>query len=133
TNWQDAYFEGMDVPNVKGYVPSVSKIERANAKDVTTPLTVTVSYTAGNQTVAVKFVDDQKSGEEVASQTKTGKTGQTIELSSPNDKYELVSPSSYTFKAENNAPIIVHLKHATKAESTSKSVVRDIIFKKPTG
>ena len=144
TNWQDAYFEGMDVPNVKGYVPSVSKIERANAKDVTTPLTVTVSYTAGNQTVAVKFVDDQKSGEEVGTtHNYAGETDKTISLNltvpvnyvlADNDSL----PQSYTFKAENNAPIIVHLKHATENvtnsdENAKKVITRTITVNNPDG
>ena len=144
TNWQDAYFEGMDVPNVTGYVPSVSKIERANAKDVTTPLTVTVSYTAGNQTVAVKFVDDQKSGEEVGTtHNYAGETDKTISLNltvpvnyvlADNDSL----PQSYTFKAENNAPIIVHLKHATENvtnsdENAKKVITRTITVNNPDG
>ena len=117
---------------------SLDNVVPTNGEAYLTEIHEKFNLDVSNQTVAVKFVDDQKSGEEVASQTKTGKTGQTIELSSPNDKYELVSPSSYTFKAENNAPIIVHLKHATENvtnsdENAKKVITRTITVNNPDG
>ena len=115
-----------------------------NINSDTPKFNLKASYFIHEQTVAVKFVDDQKSGEEVGTtHNYAGETDKTISLNltvpvnyvlADNDSL----PQSYTFKAENNAPIIVHLKHATENvtnsdENAKKVITRTITVNNPDG
>lgn len=114
-----------DINQVPGYT---SQVDGKNGKTVTevtvtpdspTNQQVQVTYTANDQTSSYKFVDDMNNGAQVGNSIPiTGKTGQTVSLSiSVPDHYTLANgqtiPTSYTFKADNNLPITIHLVHAT--------------------
>ena len=114
-----------DINQVPGYTSQVDGKSRKTVTEVTvtpdspTNQQVQVTYTANDQTSSYKFVDDMNNGTQVGDSIPiTGKTGQTVSLSiSVPDHYTLANgqtiPTSYTFKADNNLPITIHLIHAT--------------------
>ena len=123
---------------------SLDNVVPTNGEAYLTEIHEKFNLDVSNQTVAVKFVDDQKSGEEVGTtHNYAGETDKTISLNltvpvnyvlADNDSL----PQSYTFKAENNAPIIVHLKHATENvtnsdENAKKVITRTITVNNPYG
>ena len=118
---------------------SLDNVVPTNGEAYLTEIHEKFNLDVSNQTVAVKFVDDQKSGEEVGTtHNYAGETDKTISLVNyvlaDNDSL----PQSYTFKAENNAPIIVHLKHATENvtnsdENAKKVITRTITVNNPDG
>lgn len=76
----------------------------------------TTYYHANNQSIKINYVDDEKGGATVKTDTLTGKTDETVKtgIKIP-DGYEVDGqvPSEYSFKAKDNADITVHLKHST--------------------
>ena len=82
---------------------------------------ITINYTANEQSVAIKFVDDDKGGAQVGQTiTKIGKTDQTItnfsDVKTP-DHYQLAAgqklPTSYKFTADKDQTITIHLTEKT--------------------
>lgn len=116
-------FDKVQSPVIQGYTPSEKVIDvtpvDANSKDVVR----IVTYTPDAQTVHYRFVDDDnkdQNGKPIQVGTdvvKNGKTDQTITYHDGDfiipAGYELVSmlPTSYKFKASDNDPIDIHLKH----------------------
>src|SRR5699024_5308335 len=72
---------------------------------------VNITYTANPQSIKITYVDDDKGGATVKSDTLNGKTDETVKtgITIP-DGYEVDGqvPSEYSFKAKT-----VHLKHST--------------------
>ena len=111
-------FSAVEVPEVKGYTANGKvnqKVVTPDSKDET----ITIAYTANDQKVAFKFVDDDNNGAQVASIEKTGKTDQTIGdlgLTLPGG-YKLANgqslPTSYKFTADGNQEVVIRLVHAT--------------------
>lgn len=96
---------------------TIDSIPAVTIDDTTKPTTINVTYTANAQSVDIKFVDDDDGQKVVKTETKTGTTDQTIDFSSDvPTNYVLVSgqSTSYTFKAKDNTPITIHLKHKIK-------------------
>lgn len=93
------------------------------------------------QNTNIQYVDDDNGGAQVgALVTLNGHTGETVTPSyTIPDNYEYVSgkQDSYTFKAENNQNIVVHLKHQTEkittGDGTSKTITRRIVLNQPDG
>lgn len=93
------------------------------------------------QNTNIQYVDDDNGGAQVgALVTLNGHIGETVTPSyTIPDNYEYVSgkQDSYTFKAENNQNIVVHLKHQTEkittGDGTSKTITRRIVLNQPDG
>lgn len=92
-----------------------------NVSATTTSQTVNISYQANSQKLKINFVDDNESGKQVETVVKTGKTGQTItsfnDVKTP-EHYQVASgqvlPMGYTFTADKDQTITIHLVHATE-------------------
>ncbi|WP_270529475.1 mucin-binding protein [Limosilactobacillus vaginalis] len=132
TTWQDwttgnwAAISANDIPTFAGYTPSQTSVAAETVTGQTSNSTVNITYTAGEQTVTIKFVDDNNGGQPVTSVTKAGQTGETINqlgLTMPLH-YELAKgqtlPTSYTFTADKDQAITIHLIHATKTVDGNK-------------
>lgn len=124
-NW-DAYtptnYEGytpvITQVNLDGSTTQLSSISQQTVNLNTTPVTINVTYTANQQTVTVKFVDDDNHGSQVGNSiTKEDLPGVTIDLSDkiPNN-YELAKGQSPTYKITTAKDQIfeIHLVHKTK-------------------
>ncbi|MDM8304538.1 mucin-binding protein, partial [Limosilactobacillus vaginalis] len=125
-DWTTGNWAEVTVPTVDGYTPNQTSVAAETVTDQTDDSTVNITYTAGEQTVTIKFVDDNNGGQPVTSVTKAGQTGETINqlgLTMP-IHYELAKgqtlPTSYTFTADKDQAITIHLIHATKTVDGNK-------------
>ncbi len=143
TPWTTDNWAEYDTPQISGYTPSQAKVSATTVDGNTQDQTVTITYSADDQSTTAKFVDDDNNGAQVGKTiTLSGKTDQTINtgLQVPAN-YELAKgqtlPATYTFKAENNSPIVIHLVHATKPDTNdnhlNKTVTRTINVTNPDG
>lgn len=139
----DAY----TAPKVDGYTVDKSVAQlTVNANDEIAP--VDIYYTANAQEVLIKYVDVDNNNKEVASQSVSGKTDQTVDVNyEVPANYEEVAdqdlPGKVTFKAKDNEPIIVKVKHkhqdvtdeykndAHKQDKVDHTVTRTVIVKHP--
>lgn len=118
--WTTSHFDEVDAPVVDGYTPSVSKVDQTDVTSDFVDPKITITYSANAQKSYASLVDDDDNGKEISHIELTGVTDQTIDtgIKVP-DGYRLTSgaiPAGYTFKAENNDPIIVHFKHVISPE-----------------
>ena len=137
--------EPINVPSIPGYTTLVNgnTVSDKTIMPADPGQNTTITYVADAQSTTAKFVDDDNNGAQVGDTvTLNGKTDQTIEtnLSVPAN-YQLAKgqtvPATYTFKAENNSPIVIHLVHATKPDTNdndlNKTVTRTINVTNPDG
>ena len=132
-------FAAIPVKAIEGYA-----INGSVPEVVVTPETmdsiINIGYVANGQTSYYQFIDDDyQTGDPVINQKHpiAGKTGETIKLNiSIPENYDLVKgkivPTSYTFTAENNKPIVIHLVHqistVTDNPSLTKTIRRTILI-----
>jgi LPXTG-motif cell wall-anchored protein len=107
---------------VSGYTASLTVVEAEDVTVYTKDLTVMIYYTANvadEQTVTIKFVNDDKGGSQVGdSITKNGKTGENVQLGlRVPENYKLAEgqtlPTDYTFTSAKDQMITIHLVHQT--------------------
>ena len=136
TAWHDSEWNAYTVPTVDGYTASQNEILVTKVTDTTKDQTIRVTYTANPQSIQINYVDDDKGGATVKSETLDGKTDQTVKtgITIP-ENYTVVgtAPSDYTFKAKDNADITVHLKHVIDTKSEEKTITRTIKVTNPNG
>lgn len=137
-------FAAMQVQAVKGYAINGSAPEMVVTPE-TKDSTVNIRYLANGQTSYYQFIDDDyQVGDPVINQKHTiaGKTGEDIKLNiSIPQNYDLVQgailPTSYTFGADNNKPVIIHLVHQLSKVANdpklTKVITRTINVTKPDG
>ena len=127
SDWTTAELPGYPAKGAAGYTPSQSELPAEAVISTTEDSSVDITYTAGKQTVTIKFVDDNNGGQPVTSVTKAGQTGETItdfsNVKVP-EYYQLAKnsslPTSYTFTADKDQAITIHLIHATKTVDGNK-------------
>lgn len=126
---------------VNGSANEITVTPDANSKDLFTRIT----YVAGGQNNSYYFVDDDDNAKKIGDDyTFAGTTGGTVQLDIKppihyvlNDKAD--NPSSYTFKARGNTPLVIHVKHATadgtndQGADTSRTFTRNITIVSPDG
>ena len=129
-------FSKVDVPSIAGYTPHIDGGTTADL-DAKTPSndeitnwtnkTIKVTYTADNNEITYKFVDDDNKGSQVgdiisvngATDTKLTADQLPAGLKTVPEHYVLAEgqslPTEIDFKANNGQmPRVIHLKHATK-------------------
>ena len=140
--WQagtPASYEGFTPKSFPGYTATVNgttdnKVPTFSPKAGDKDSTVTITYTANEQTVTIKFVDDDNGGSQVGQTISvSGKTGDTLPLNlMVPANYQLAAgqtlPTEYTFKAEGNEPIVIHLVHQTTPVQDTKVVTETIKY-----
>ncbi|PEG97405.1 hypothetical protein CP360_01730 [Lactobacillus sp. UMNPBX9] len=135
-DWSTGSFDSYDVPSVDGYTASQVKVDETKVTSDSTNNEVNITYTANPQSIKINYVDDDKGGTTVKSDTLNGKTNETVKtgITIP-DGYEVEGqvPADYMFKAKDNADITVHLKHEIKTEADYKNVLRTIKVTLPNG
>jgi LPXTG-motif cell wall-anchored protein len=137
--------ESINVPSIPGYTTLVNgkTVSDKTIMPADPGQDTTITYSANDQSTTAKFVDDDNKGAQVGDTvTLNGKTDQTINtgLEVP-VHYELAKdqtiPATYTFKANGNEPIVIHLVHAKKADQNdnnlNKIVTRTINVTNPDG
>ncbi|WP_288567902.1 mucin-binding protein [uncultured Lactobacillus sp.] len=137
-------FNNISVKAIAGYAISGSAPEVVVTPE-TKDSTVKISYVANGQTNYYQFIDDDyQAGDPVINQRHdfAGKTGEVVKLNiSVPQNYDLaksnVVPIAYTFKTNNNQPIVIHLVHHLSAITNDpklmKQVTRTINVTKPDG
>ncbi|MBB1124587.1 MBG domain-containing protein [Limosilactobacillus albertensis] len=115
-----ATFAGFTPFTFAGYTANPGAVPEVTVTDKDRDRTITVTYTANEQRVNIRFVDDDKDGSQVGPTiTETGVTDQTINITNVKipAHYELAAgqtlPTSYTFKADGNNDIVIHLVEKT--------------------
>ena len=135
-DWSTGSFDSYNVPVIEGYTATQSKVDTAKVTSDTQNSEVNVTYTANPQSIKINYVDDDKGGATVKSDTLNGKTDETVKtgITIP-ENYTVVgtAPSDYTFKAKDNADITVHLKHVINTTSEEKTITRTIKVTNPNG
>ena len=135
-DWSTGSFDGYDVPTIEGYTATQSNVDTAKVTSDTQNSEVNISYTANPQSIKINYVDDDKGGATVKSDTLNGKTDETVKtgITIP-ENYTVVGTtlSEYTFKAKDNADITVHLKHVIDTKSEEKTITRTIKVTNPNG
>ena len=149
SEWSPAQeFDAYTAPVVPGYTPSKATVERATVTADDKDTTTTITYTANAQEMLIKYVDVDNNNKEVKSQSVSGKTDQTVDVNyEVPANYEEVAdqdlPGKVTFKAKDNEPIIVKVKHkhqdvtdeykndAHKQDKVDHTVTRTVIVKHP--
>ena len=135
-DWTTGSFDSYDVPVIEGYTATQSKVDTAKVTSDTQNSEVNISYTANPQSIKINYVDDDKGGATVKSDTLNGKTDETVNtgITIP-ENYTVVgtAPSDYTFKAKDNADITVRLKHVIDTKSEEKTITRTIKVTNPNG
>ena len=125
TKEHDGTWSAYTVPVVDGYTASQSTVESQTVSHGMKDVTVDITYVANPQSIKINYVDDDANGKLVQSTSLTGKTDQTVDtnITAPTN-YELSDkgsvPTSYTFKADGNSDITVHLKHSLKVEKVTR-------------
>ncbi|HJA72909.1 MAG TPA: LPXTG cell wall anchor domain-containing protein [Candidatus Limosilactobacillus faecipullorum] len=120
-----------DGPTHAGYTPAIDGKSADSAtisandqvSESDSDQTINITYTANPQSTKIQYVDDDAKDVQGNSTvvTLTDLTGETDEKVNPTyvtpTGYELVDSNqevpSYTFKASDNQPIVVHLRHKT--------------------
>ena len=129
-------WDKVDVPQIEGYKASQTTVNQSWVNVNTQNQTADITYTANPQSIKINYVDDEKGGASVKSDTLNGKTDETVKtgITIP-ENYNVVgtTPSEYTFKANGNTDITVHLKHVIDTTSEEKTVTRTIKVTDPTG
>lgn len=136
--WSTAKWETYSAPDFKGYTPDVAQVEEATVTKDTQDTTVEINYAANDQQTHVIYVDDDNNGDPIKTEMLNGKTGETVatNIANPDEsKYELVGTpeAEYTFAAENNEDVIVHLKHKHGQQVEEKTITRTINVTHPDG
>ena len=136
--WTTGSWEEFVAPEHAGYTPNIAKVEQTDVTADTQDTTVEINYTANDQQTHVIYVDDDNNGDPIKTEMLNGKTGETVatNIANPDEsKYELVGTpeAEYTFAAENNEDVIVHLKHKHGQQVEEKTITRTINVTHPDG
>ena len=136
TTTDNQSWDKVDVPQIEGYKASQTTVNQSWVNVNTQNQTVDITYTANPQSIKINYVDDEKGGASVKSDTLNGKTDETVKtgITIP-ENYSVVgtTPSEYTFKPSGNTDITVHLKHVIDTTSEEKTITRTIKVTDPTG
>lgn len=132
----DQNLDGFNVPQIEGYKASQTTVNQSWVNVNTQNQTVDITYTANPQSIKINYVDDEKGGASVKSDTLNGKTDETVKtgITIP-ENYSVVgtTPSEYTFKANGNTDITVRLKHKLDKGTETKTVSRIVEITLPDG
>lgn len=139
TNWQGwstSQWATVNAPVIAGYqVTNPTAAGTTKVTDGTKDQTVTFTYSATNQVLTIKFVDDQKAQQLVKTETRTGATNTkvTLGLTAPtNYQFSGTIPTDYTFTGQAAQTLTVHLRHATQTVAEQHQVKRTVNYKDPT-
>ncbi|MCI5942245.1 MAG: YSIRK-type signal peptide-containing protein [Ligilactobacillus animalis] len=141
TTWSDwslaQEFDAYTAPVVPGYTPSKATVERATVTADDKDTTITITYTANDQKVMIKYVDVDDNNKEVKSQSLDGVTDQTVDVNyEAPANYELVAgqnlPGKVTFKANGNEPIIVKVQHKKVSVKVGEKGTQNVVTRKIT-
>ncbi|MCH5461341.1 KxYKxGKxW signal peptide domain-containing protein [Lactobacillus sp. LC28-10] len=124
-------YDAVPTPSIAGYTADRDSVPAAtNAVTTTLPTdsTETVTYTPQAQSTTVEFVDDDDNGAIVGTPTTlNGVTDGTANWNTTGKptSYALAPDQSasgtYTFKADNNTPVVIHLVHKLDYSQTTST------------
>ena len=114
--WSRSNWDEFDVPMVKGYTPSVSKVAKSLVDISTKPDAVNITYTANPQKGKISYVDE--GGHEVANTPLNGKTDEDVKVvpSLPHGWVldgEQTIPDTVKATADGIPTVTIKIKHGT--------------------
>ena len=118
SNWTNGEWSSYEIPVVPGYTPSQSEVPTIKVTDNTKDQTVTIGYTANDQTTHVVYKD--ASGNVIKTDTVTGKTDQTVDSKSSlpagwkiaDSSTVKAVPATITFKGASTPDTVITVDHA---------------------
>lgn len=122
------------IPQIDGYSTDVSgdtyTIPTVSGDALMPDVTKTITYTAGSHSINLSYIDDV-TGKQVDTSVVSGDTDQSVVwVATIPAGYELATgqagTGSYTFKAADNADIVVHLTHQVK--TTTQTTTRTVHY-----
>lgn len=129
-------FSSVDVPAVAGYTAS-GTVDKLTVTPTSKSVAVTINYTANPQSSVINYVDDQ---DNVIGHTDlTGVTDGSAKITYTAPEHWVINggqtlPTSYTFKADGNKPVVVKISHKLDAEPNDKqTVTRTVNITDPQG
>lgn len=132
-DWSTGDWNEFDTPEIKGYTPTQTKVDRKQVTSDTQDSVINISYTADKQSVNIIYKDGDQV---VKTEPVTGKTGETVTvvINVP-DGYDTTSKTdqTYTFKPDGNPDIVINLTHQTETVTDAKTVTRTINVTNPDG
>ena len=112
-DWSTAEWDRYAVPTIAGYVPSIEQVAQQVVNGTTTDQTIDVTYSSGEHTTHVNYVDGD--GNTVHTTTITGQTDGTVQV--PNETpagWTVVGepvPNELTFGPDGHADVTVTVDH----------------------
>ncbi|MGZ7884760.1 mucin-binding protein [Limosilactobacillus ingluviei] len=112
-DWSTAEWDRYAVPTIAGYVPSIEQVTQQVVNGTTTDQTIDVTYSSGEHTTHVNYVDGD--GNTVHTTTITGQTDGTVQV--PNETpagWTVVGepvPNELTFGPDGHADVTVTVDH----------------------
>lgn len=120
SSWSESHWDAFDTPVMPGYTPNIANVPYQVVDNNSEPVTINISYIANEQSIRVIY----KYGDQIIkTDTLTGKTGQTVPVNvqAPDGYHIIGSPvSEYTFKATDNADIIIELAKNAEPQQPAK-------------
>lgn len=114
-DWTTGEWDEFTVPAVAGYTPSESMVAGQTVTDQTNDTTVTITYTANEQTTNIIYRD--KDGKTIKTDSVNGKTDQTVKTNSEVPAgWEVVpgekpAPSEIKFTGDHTPDTIITIQH----------------------
>lgn len=139
TAWQAngaASWSAYTAKGAAGYTPTTAVVSAQAVTADTDDSTVVINYNANDQKQLINYVDNNDHSKVVYSDSKSGKTDQTISYHAQAPQgWRIVPgqnlPTEITFKATTQDPIIIYVDHASQTVSDSKQVSRTVAFINP--
>ena len=132
-DWSTGDWNEFDTPEIKGYVPTQTKVDHKQVTSDTQDSVINISYTADEQSINIVYKDGNQV---IKTEPVTGKTGETVTvvINVP-DGYDTTSKTNqtYTFKPDGNPDIVINLTHQTETVTDAKTVTRTINVTNPDG
>lgn len=114
--WSTDKFKEFTTPKIDGYTASRDNVPAEDVTGETKDSTIEITYNANDQTTHIVYKD--KKGNEIKTDTVTGKTDETVKTnSSVPAGWELdgsqAAPGEITFKGANTPDTVITIKHGT--------------------
>lgn len=130
-NWSTSQFDKFDIPTVDGYTASQNSVSAENVNSDTTNTTITITYTANDQTTRIIYQD--ASGKVIKTDTVSGKTDQTVDTKSSlpagwkiadSSKVKDI-PTHITFSGASTPDTVITVDHIHKTITADNPVADD--------
>ena len=139
-------FDAVKSPDIKGYRADQSEISSQTVTQDSNNIEKTVKYFSQSQKMTINYIDDDAAGKVLHTDVKTGLSGETADYTTANEintltgqHYVLVSDDTkgqkpvYDDDVDRDQVFNVHVKHATRSISDSRTVTETVHYQAADG